>query len=180
MKEKINCAYTELVNIEKIIPNPKNPNKHTDDQIKRLSKIIDFQGQRSPVIISKRSGFIVVGHGRFEAMKKLGWNKVAVDYQDFENEAQEYAHMTADNAIAEWSTLNLDDIKADILEFEEFDFENLGLQNFTIGKFIEEDEEEQEADQNKKYILQVELPDELELRDLYDDLISKGYLVKEL
>ena len=63
---KIECAYTELIGIDypKLIPNPKNPNKHPDDQIERLAKIIDFQGQRSPIVISKRSGFITKGYPR--------------------------------------------------------------------------------------------------------------------
>jgi len=56
---KINCAYDEIVELHKITPCPKNPNRHTDDQVERLAKIIDYQGQRSPIVISNRSGFIV-------------------------------------------------------------------------------------------------------------------------
>lgn len=100
---KINCAYDELVELSKLVPNPKNNNKHPKEQIERLAKIIDFQGQRSPVVLSNRSGFIVKGHGRLEAIKKLGWDKCAVDYQDYESEAQEYADMIADNQIATWA-----------------------------------------------------------------------------
>ena len=100
---KIDCAYDELVELNKLVPNPKNPNKHTKEQIERLAKIIDFQGQRQPVVVSNRSGFIVKGHGKLEAIKKLGWEKCAVDYQDYESEAQEYADMIADNEIAKWA-----------------------------------------------------------------------------
>ena len=102
------CAYKELVDVDKLIPNPKNNNKHPIDQIKRLAKIIDFQGQRSPVVVSNRSGFIVKGHGRLEAIKLLGWEKCAVDYQDYDSEAQEYADMTADNEIAKWAEFQTD------------------------------------------------------------------------
>ena len=100
---KIDCAYDELVELNKLVPNPKNPNKHTKEQIERLAKIIDFQGQRQPVVVSNRSGFIVKEHGKLEAIKKLGWEKCAVDYQDYESEAQEYADMIADNEIAKWA-----------------------------------------------------------------------------
>jgi hypothetical protein len=98
---KINCAYTDLVDIDKIVPHNKNPNKHSLRQVDMLAKIINFAGQRLPLIVSKRSGFLICGHGRLMALKKLGFEKVAVDYQDFENEAAEYQHMVADNAIAE-------------------------------------------------------------------------------
>lgn len=129
----IKCSYTELVDTHKLTKHPKNPNKHSKEQIDRLSKIIDYQGQRSPVVVSKLSGFVVVGHGRLEAMKKLGWEKIAVDYQDFENEAQEYAHLTADNAIAEWAQLDLSKINMDILDLgPELDLDMLGLKDFVV------------------------------------------------
>jgi ParB-like chromosome segregation protein Spo0J len=99
--EKINCAHNKLVELHKLVPNPKNPNKHPDKQIEMLAKIIDYQGQRSPIVVSNRSGFVIKGHGRLEAIKKLGWKKCAVDYQDYEDEAQEFADMIADNKIAE-------------------------------------------------------------------------------
>lgn len=135
---KYNCAYDELIEIHKLVPHPKNPNKHPDDQIERLSKIIDYQGQRSPVIVDKDSGFIVVGHGRTEAMKKLGWDKVAVNFQTFENEAQLFAHMTADNAIAEWATLDLDQINTDIQDMD-LDVDLLGMKELDIDLLEPED-----------------------------------------
>jgi len=130
---KINCAHDELVDISRLIPHPKNPNKHPQEQIERLAKVIDYQGQRSPVVVSKQSGFVIVGHGRMAAMKSLGWDKIAVNYQDFENEAQEYAHMTADNAIAEWAALDLGQINQDFLDLgPELDIEMLGIKDFVI------------------------------------------------
>ncbi len=130
---KIDCTHDELVEPHKLVPHPKNPNTHSEDQIERLSKIIDYQGQRSPIIVSKQSGFIIAGHGRLEAMKKLNWEKVAVNFQDFENDAQEYAHMTADNAIAEWAALDLGKINQDFLDLgPDLDIEMLGFKDFEV------------------------------------------------
>ncbi len=130
---KINCAHDELLELHKIIPNPKNPNKHPQDQIDRLSKLLDYQGQRHPIIVSNRSGFVVVGHGRLEAIKKLGWEKAAVNYQDFNDEAQEYAFIVSDNAIAEWADLDLSEINKEMLDLgPDFEIEMLGLKDFTI------------------------------------------------
>jgi len=130
--EKFNCSYSEIVSIKTLKPHPKNPNKHTSDQIERLAKIIEYQGQRLPVIISKLSGFIVAGHGRLDAMRKLKWKEVAVDYQDFENEDQEYAFIVSDNAIAEWSALDLSQINLEIENLHLPDIDLLGLKDFTI------------------------------------------------
>jgi site-specific DNA-methyltransferase (adenine-specific) len=130
---KFNCSYSKLLEVHKLVPNPKNPNKHPEEQIDRLAKLIDYQGQRHPVIISNRSGFVVVGHGRLEAIKLLGWEKIAVDYQDFESEAQEYAFVVSDNAISEWASLDLAQINIDMLDLgPELDIEQLGIKDFVL------------------------------------------------
>ena len=97
----VNCAFDEMVALEKIIPNPRNLNQHPEGQINLLAKIIVHQGWRSPIVISNRSGFVVAGHGRYEAAKRLGLSTVPVDYKDFPTEADEHAHLIADNRIAE-------------------------------------------------------------------------------
>jgi ParB-like chromosome segregation protein Spo0J len=93
------CAYDKLVDIVDVIPNPRNPQKHTDRQIALLARVIKSQGWRVPITVSKRSGFVVRGHGRLMAAQKLGAQYVPVDYQDYENEAQEWADLVADNRI---------------------------------------------------------------------------------
>jgi hypothetical protein len=130
---QFNCAYTELVSISKLVPNPKNANKHSAEQIERLAKIIDFQGQRSPVVVSKRSGFITKGHGRLMAMQHLGWDQVAVDYQDYLSEAQEYADVIADNEIAKWAMVDLDMIRTELVDAGfDLNIDLLGIREFSI------------------------------------------------
>lgn len=177
---EIKSKEIKLVDVDSIICNPKNNNIHTKEQIDRLCKLIKNTGFRNPLIVSNKSGFLIAGHGRLEAAKKLGMTQVPVVFQDFKNEADEYAFMTADNAIASWAELDLEKIKLDTLEFDDLDLEMLGMENFSILEMAEESEEDEKDEPEKKLILQVELPNELELRDLYDDLISKGYLVKEV
>lgn len=121
-----------LVDLDKIIPNPKNPNAHPDDQIERLCKLIKNTGFRSPVIISKQSGFLVVGHGRCLAAAKLGMKQVPAIFEDFENDADEYAFMTADNTIASWAELDLGKINLDFVNFGPFDLDMLGIKDFNI------------------------------------------------
>jgi len=127
---QFNCAYTELVELHRLIPNPKNANKHPEEQIEHLAKVMDYQGQRAPIVVSLRSGFIVKGHGRLEAMKKLGWPKAAVDFQQYESEAQEYADMIADNEIARYSELNIQMFKAEMENFKDLDIDFFGIKDF--------------------------------------------------
>ncbi len=128
---KIDCSYDELIDIHKLIPNPKNNNKHSEEQINRLAKIIDYQGMRSPIVVSNRSGFITKGHCRLSALQKLKWDKVPVDFQDYDSEAQEYADLTADNEIARWADLDLSSLHDEIKDFD-LDLDLLGIKDLTL------------------------------------------------
>ena len=112
---KHRCKYTRLAPIGDVVPNPRNPNSHPEEQIDMLARIMDFQGWRLPIVGSKRSGFIVRGHGRLLAAQRLGLKKVPIDEQDYENEAQEWADLIADNRIAELAETDRAPLK-DVLE----------------------------------------------------------------
>lgn len=112
------CSFDELVSIDSLNPNPKNPNKHPDSQIELLSKNIKYLGWRHPITVSKRSGFIVAGHGRLMAAKKLGVQIVPVDYQEFNSDADEIAVLVADNRLAELSETSEEDLKNILSELD--------------------------------------------------------------
>lgn len=131
---KIQSEKIEMVDIHKIVPNPRNANIHPPEQIDRLCKLIEFQGFRNPLIVSNRSKFLVVGHGRLEAAKKLGMEKVPVIYQDFESEAQEYAYVVSDNEIARWANLDNNSVFESLKEIEIMDLDFLGVKNIEAIK----------------------------------------------
>ena len=129
----VRCKYDELVDIDSLRPHPKNRNKHPDDQIKRLSQILEYQGWRYPIKVSKVSGYITSGHGRLLAAKLMKWTRVPVNYQEYDSDEQEYADLVSDNSIAEWSEIDLAEINADIGDLgPDFDIDLLGLENFEI------------------------------------------------
>jgi hypothetical protein len=109
------CAHDELVDVAKLVPNPRNPNTHPEAQVALLAKIILAQGWRNVVTVSKRSGFIVKGHGRRDAALLAGKSVVPVEYQDYESEAAEHADLVADNRIAELAEIDRATLK-DVLE----------------------------------------------------------------
>jgi ParB-like chromosome segregation protein Spo0J len=159
MEIKIYCAYTKLIDPTSLIPNPRNPNKHPDKQIELLAKIITAQGWRAPITVSKRSGFVVRGHGRLLAALKIETDKVPVDMQDYANEAEEWADLIADNRIAELADTSneqlkelLDELKTlDIdLELTGFDANELG-KIYAIPEYIDlDDEGDKEKQQPQK------------------------------
>jgi hypothetical protein len=176
----IKSKEIKLVDIDLLIENPKNNNKHPKEQIERLAKIIKAHGFRNPLVVSNRSGFVLCGHGRIEAAKKLGMTQLPVIHQDFDSEAEEYAHMTADNAIAAWATLDTNSISESMITMgADFDFELLGLKEFSIDPCEELDlDSDVSKDLNQKYILEVTFPNDMEMMDIHDDLSSRGYIVR--
>jgi 16S rRNA G966 N2-methylase RsmD len=119
--------------LSKLVFNPKNNNKHPDDQIERLAKLIEHHGFRNPIVVSNRTGFVVAGHGRIMAARKLGITNIPVMYQDFDNEAQEYTYLTSDNAIASWAELDLSLVNTEMLDLgPDFDIDLLGIKDFEL------------------------------------------------
>lgn len=126
----IHCKYDKLIDPKTLKDHPKNRNKHGQDQIERLAELYKYHEIRHPIIVSKLSGYIVAGHGRKLAAIRAGLKEFPVVYQDFESIEKEYAFMQSDNAIATWAELDIDSIKLDISEFQDFDITSLGLPDF--------------------------------------------------
>jgi hypothetical protein len=125
---RIHCAYDEIVDVDSLVAHPLNPNVHPASQIELLAKIISGTGKleegstdddkrhadggyREALTLSRRSGFIIKGHGRRGAALRIkqqtGETAVPIIWQDYASEAEEYADMVADNRIAELSSLDV-------------------------------------------------------------------------
>ena len=131
------CAHDEIVKIDNVQPNPKNPNQHPPEQIKLLGMIIQKQGWRQPITVSTRSGCIVKGHGRLMAAKAIDATQVPIDYQNYESEEQEIADLIADNRLAELAQIDnqmLAELFAEIKLDHDFD---ITLTGFTEDEYME-------------------------------------------
>ncbi len=90
-------------------------------------------GVRHPIHISKLSGQVCFGHGRWAAALLNGWTEFPVIYQDFESDEEEYTCVQSDNAIAGWAELDLMAINLDLINLgPEFDIDLLGIKNFVM------------------------------------------------
>ena len=151
------CAYDKLVKVEELIPHPKNPNTHPQNQIKILAQNIRYHGWRHPIVVSKLSGYIVAGHGRLEAAQELGVSIVPVEYQNFASEDNELAVLVGDNRLAELSTLDLNGLQDIIDGFKASDFDTIlaGFEPTDLDALLGEqkpdfgDEKEKELSQSE-------------------------------
>lgn len=131
---KIDCAYDEMVGTDKLVPNPQNPNTHTEEQIRKLARLIELHGWRHPITVSNRSGFVNCGHARLDAAKLLNMKKVPVDRQDFESEAMEWAAMTSDNIVQELSLLDGQMMADGIVMLDQLNLDVEGLTSLDVSQ----------------------------------------------
>lgn len=184
IKNHTNC---NLVPIEEIIENPRNPNTHDANQINLLAKIIEFQGWRLPIVVSNRSGFIVRGHGRLMSARKMGLDSVPVSYQEYSSEAQEHADLIADNRIAELAEIDRDQLKDIIEELDsgELDLDVTGFDNSSLEQLMSQfhqDEDDTDLSENlgEAYSVEIVCKNEQEQEKVYNLMNDKGYKCKIL
>lgn len=105
----------EKVEIDKIKQHPQNPRVHPESEINKLEESIKRFGWTNPILISK-DGYIIAGHARLEAAKKMGLNKIPALKLDLEGKKAK-AYMVADNKIQEntlWDMKTLSELMTDI------------------------------------------------------------------
>lgn len=136
-----------LVAISKLVQHDMNPNKHSNKQIQEFIKQFEYQGFINPLIISNRSGKIVSGNGRYQALKKWGKiTEVPCIFVDFESEEQEYLYLVADNGLHNQSEqdynvikvhladLGIDAVKFDLMALPDFKLESVSTHDRLSGQ----------------------------------------------
>lgn len=116
----------ETVAIEKLKPWGKNPRK--EHAVEQIAKSMEAFGVLAPIIVQKGTYRILAGHGRLQAMRKLGVLETPVVVADLTDE-QAAAYTVADNKLtelAEWDLPALAEILKD-LEAQKFDVKLTGF-----------------------------------------------------
>ena len=148
MEEPVKIAFDpaklKLVDPKLLIKDKNNRNKHPQEQIDRFCKLLQKYGMRWPILVSEQTGVIKAGEGRLLAALQLKMPLVLVSYQEFESEEVEYGFGISDNAIASWAELDIVAIQTDIMEFEGFDSDLLGIRNLDYERVPEEPENSSE------------------------------------
>jgi DNA modification methylase len=83
-----------------LVPNPRNARTHSKHQIRQIAASINAFGFTNPVLIDSRNT-IIAGHGRVEAAKLLGIDRVPTVRLEGLTQDQIRAYVIADNRIAE-------------------------------------------------------------------------------
>lgn len=183
----IYCAHDAMVATSVLEGNPRNPNRHPDDQIRLLAKIIVTQGWRAPITVSKRSGQIVRGHGRLLAAQAAGLTFCPVDYQDYESDEAEYADLVADNRLAELAELDrptlkdlLQDLDTGALDMELTGFTEDALAELMSEFHLEDGSGAGTEDIPEQFMVLIECQDETMQVAVLERLNAEGYKCRAL
>lgn len=131
--------------ISKLIPDPKNARKHNKKNIEAIKGSLLKFSQVEPLVVNKRTGLLVGGHGRLEAMKELGFTVakvVEVDLDEKEATALGLAlNRTAE--LAEWDEVNLDKALKDLLSVD-FKLGAIGFDDIFVKAHVRTNKEKKE------------------------------------
>jgi len=103
--DKLGDVRIVEMDLDKITPYEKNPRLISDEAADAVARSIKDYGYNEPILVD-RHGVIVVGHTRFLALKKLGWEKAAILISDRPDKELD-AYRVVDNKTGEFSTWNL-------------------------------------------------------------------------
>lgn len=153
MSEHIRDLGIEAVAVSALKPHERNARTHTRKQIRQIARSIETFGWTNPLLIDGAGG-VIAGHGRLEAAKLLGIERVPTIRLADMTEAQIRAYVIADNRLAElagWDDTLLGLELQALTEIElDFDLEIIGFETAQIDSLIASlngDEADDGADQ---------------------------------
>src|ERR1035441_3960341 len=114
--------------LDKLIPYPKNPRRHSGAQITQIAGSIAAFGFNAPILVDAKGG-ILAGHGRYLAALKLGLDTVPVVILDHLSEIEKRAYLLADNKLAELSSFDDELLRAELAVLRDADID-LGALGF--------------------------------------------------
>ncbi len=131
MSSELTITYLPVLALK---PNPKNPRKHNDRQIRLLAKSIRAVGFNVPILVDQ-AGNVIAGHGRILAALLLGMHEVPTIRLDHLTQAQASAFMIADNRLTEIAVWDERVLAEQLKTLSEVDLNfSLEVIGFTMGE----------------------------------------------
>lgn len=139
----------ETLPVADLVPYAGNAKKHPEEQVRQIAASIEEFGNCDPIAVWTNANGepeIVEGHGRLMALESLGVETAPVIYLDHLSDEQRRAYVHVHNQTTLSSGFDMDALKVDIGELQDFDWECFGfedaLDSFTAVDLecIEEDE----------------------------------------
>jgi ParB-like chromosome segregation protein Spo0J len=182
-------AY-ETVRLETLVPDSANARKHSERNIEEIMRSLREFGQHAPLVVQKSTNLILVGNGRYEAMRRLGWSEAQAQFVDDDN-ITAVRRALADNRTAELAEWD-DDALASLVKglgegieipgWNEEELANLLESSMSTGDELAEESENNPLPKGFSYSEQygviVICIDEENQKEVYEALSEQGYNCK--
>jgi hypothetical protein len=119
-RETVDVAIAEL------LVNPRNPRKHSDEQITRLMASLRTDGQTKPLLARRENRMMIAGHGVLQAAQRLGWTSMSVVLLDVDQKTADRI-MLGDNRFSDLSTSDDERVAELLREIDEMDWQATGF-----------------------------------------------------
>lgn len=114
------------VKINEIKPYKNNAKTHPEEQIEQIKLSIMQFGNNDPIAIDENNT-IIEGHGRYYALKEMGYDEVECIKLDHLTEEQKKAYILVHNKLTMNSDFDFDMLNSELAEIENINMENYGF-----------------------------------------------------
>lgn len=153
----------EYIKLDKLTPYKNNARRHEEADLKTIENSITDFGMCDPIGIWSDKNIIVEGHGRYLALKKLGYTEAPCIRLDHLTDKQRKAYALAHNKTAEMSEWDYEMLEAELKAIKQevdemdidFDMSDFG---FDMSEFDLDDESDDDGYGEEREIEEDEAP----------------------
>ena len=117
----------EKISIDKIKPYENNAKLHPPEQIEQIKKSIQEFGNNDPIAIDE-NGVIIEGHGRYEALKELGFKEIEVIRLSHLSDEQKKAYSLIHNKLTMNTDFDYNILDSELAYINEIDMSVFGFE----------------------------------------------------
>lgn len=133
---------TQNVPLSELKPAPYNPRRALNEREREaLKNSIKKYKMVYPIVVNKRSGYIVGGHQRLEIMKEMGLKTAPVLYVDMDEEQEKRANVQLNAIEADWDVEKLQELLHPMTseEVQELGWSKIEAEALLAGIFMNSD-----------------------------------------